>query len=180
MVTQWLARALLSVAVRRWPVDIREEMRAEWLAELHMLASPPQPARMLRFAASLALTRPRLGAPIPLLDPELTVGQVTRHTLLVLLALVATIHLSASTPFSVGLLIATVPVLLAVLAGASSPLLRPRAVVVAVMLAAAGALVTAPLVRPYLDGPWRVPAATGRDRRDGRGRPSHDSCARQR
>jgi len=161
MVTWWLARALLSVAARRWPVELRDEMRAEWLAELHVLASPPQPVRMLRFAASLALTRPRLGARMPFLDPELTVGQVARHALLVLLTLVATIHLSVSAPFAAGLLIATVPVLLAVPAGASSPLLRPGAVVVAIMVPATGALVTAPLIRPYLNGPWDMPAATG-------------------
>jgi hypothetical protein len=160
MVTRWLSRVLLTVAARRWPVELRDEMRSEWLAELHVLASPPQPLRMLRFAASLALTRPRLGARMPFVDPELTGGQVVRHALLVLLGLGATVHLSVFVPFSVGLLIASVPVLLAVLAGAGSPLLRPWAVVVAGVGSATGVLVTAPLVRPYLDGPWRMPTAT--------------------
>lgn len=161
MVTRWLARVLLAVAVRRWPAPLRDELRAEWLAELHVLASPPQPVRMLRFAASLALTRPRLGARIPLVDTELTIGRVARHTLLVLLAPVATIGLGVFTPFPAGLLAATVLVLLAVLAGAASPLLRPGAVVVAVVGPATGVLLLAPLGQPYLDGAWQTPAATG-------------------
>ena len=33
MVTWWLARALLSVAARRWPVEIRDEMDSESVSE---------------------------------------------------------------------------------------------------------------------------------------------------
>jgi len=160
MVTRWLARALLSIAARRWPAAIRDELRAEWLAELHALAAPPQRGRMLRFSASLALTRPRLGDPVPLFDQDLTLGRVTRHALLVLAAPVATIPLGVFLPFPFGLLTTTVFVLLAVLAGANSPLLRPWAVVIAVVGPATAALVLTPLVQPQFSGPWLMPAAT--------------------
>lgn len=160
MVTRWLALALLAVAVRRWPVQFRDELRAEWQAELHVLASPPQRGRMLRFSVSLALTRPRLGTRMPFFDQELTVGRVVRHALLLLLVPVVTVGLGVLAPFPAGLLAATGPVLLAVLAGAGSPLVRHWAVVIAVLAPATAALVVTPLVQPYFDGAWRMPAAT--------------------
>ncbi|MEV4514440.1 hypothetical protein AB0K00_36445 [Dactylosporangium sp. NPDC049525] len=58
MVTARLARLLLAIAARRWPADLREEMRLEWAAEVHALAARRRHWRMLRFAASLAATRP--------------------------------------------------------------------------------------------------------------------------
>ncbi|MEU8002035.1 hypothetical protein AB0B66_12800 [Catellatospora sp. NPDC049111] len=45
----------LTAAARRWPADLREEMLAEWRAELHAM---PGAARRLRYAASLATSRP--------------------------------------------------------------------------------------------------------------------------
>jgi hypothetical protein len=57
VVSQWIARVLLAVAVRRWPVRLREELHQEWSAELYVLAEERRHARMLRFAASLAIAR---------------------------------------------------------------------------------------------------------------------------
>jgi hypothetical protein len=65
MVTGRLVAVLLELAVRRWPAGLRDELHREWLAELHMLAAGGQRARMLRFAASLAVSRP---AADPLVD----------------------------------------------------------------------------------------------------------------
>ncbi|WP_281894150.1 hypothetical protein [Phytohabitans aurantiacus] len=53
-----IARVLLAAAARRWPGDLREELHQEWSAELHVLAEQRRHARMLRYAASLAVARP--------------------------------------------------------------------------------------------------------------------------
>ncbi|GAA1402016.1 hypothetical protein ACFQZ4_47550 [Catellatospora coxensis] len=45
----------LTAAARRWPAELRDEMLAEWRAELHAM---PGTARRLRYAASLAASRP--------------------------------------------------------------------------------------------------------------------------
>ncbi|GAB4050540.1 hypothetical protein [Catellatospora paridis] len=50
-----LCHGLLARAARRWPVDLRDAMLAEWQAELHVL---PTTAQRLRYAASLATSRP--------------------------------------------------------------------------------------------------------------------------
>lgn len=50
-----LCGAFLAGAARRWPAELRDEMLAEWRAELH---STPRVWRRLRFAASLAASRP--------------------------------------------------------------------------------------------------------------------------
>ncbi|GAA1380830.1 hypothetical protein [Catellatospora chokoriensis] len=50
-----LCHAFLASAARRWPAELRGEMLAEWRAELHAI---PTPARRLRYAASLASSRP--------------------------------------------------------------------------------------------------------------------------
>lgn len=55
MITR-LCHALLAGAARRWPAELRGEMLAEWRAELHAM---PGTARRLRYAASLATSRPR-------------------------------------------------------------------------------------------------------------------------
>lgn len=58
MVSRWIGRVLLAVAVRRWPVHLRKELRQEWSAEMYVLAGEHRPARMLGYAASLAIARP--------------------------------------------------------------------------------------------------------------------------
>lgn len=57
-----LAGFLLRTAVRRWPAELRDDLSREWAAELHVLAGRGEPWRMLRFAASLAVSR--AGAPV--------------------------------------------------------------------------------------------------------------------
>ncbi|GAA1359112.1 hypothetical protein [Catellatospora chokoriensis] len=56
-----LCRALLTRAVRRWPVELRDALLAEWRAELHVM---PGTARRLRYAASLATSRPHREAAV--------------------------------------------------------------------------------------------------------------------
>jgi hypothetical protein len=53
--TRRLCHALLTSAARRWPAELRGEMLAEWRAELH---ATPGTVRRLRYAASLATSRP--------------------------------------------------------------------------------------------------------------------------
>jgi hypothetical protein len=63
--------ALLRHAARRWPEDARDDAAREWAAEVHEIRRTGAPgmreARALRFAASLAVSRPpradQLGAP---------------------------------------------------------------------------------------------------------------------
>ncbi|MEV4411331.1 hypothetical protein [Catellatospora sp. NPDC049609] len=50
-----LCGLLLSVAARRWPARLRDEMLTEWRAELH---ATPGTLRRWRYAASLATSRP--------------------------------------------------------------------------------------------------------------------------
>lgn len=50
-----LCDRFLTAAARRWPTELREEMLAEWRAELHAM---PGTTRRLRYAASLATSRP--------------------------------------------------------------------------------------------------------------------------
>jgi hypothetical protein len=56
-----LARALVALAVRRSPAADREDDRREWEAELAVLAAEGRGGPALRYAASLALARPRGG-----------------------------------------------------------------------------------------------------------------------
>ncbi|GAB3812278.1 hypothetical protein [Micromonospora zhanjiangensis] len=66
MVSRRIARALLDVAARRWPADLRAELHQEWSAELHVLAAERRHARMLRYAASLAVARPAPRRSVPI------------------------------------------------------------------------------------------------------------------
>jgi hypothetical protein len=66
VVTRRLAEALLRTAARQWPVELRDDLRREWTAELHVLATRRRRLQMLRFAASLATGRfdgPLVGHP---------------------------------------------------------------------------------------------------------------------
>lgn len=62
MVTRRAAELLLEMAARRWPVDIRDDLRREWAAELHVLAESGRRTKMVGFAVSLAVSR--AGAPL--------------------------------------------------------------------------------------------------------------------
>lgn len=58
MVTHRISAALLSLAAHRWPTGLRDELRREWTAELHVLSEGGRSWAMLRYALSLAVSRP--------------------------------------------------------------------------------------------------------------------------
>ncbi|WCN80126.1 hypothetical protein [Micromonospora sp. LH3U1] len=62
MVTRRAAELLLEMAARRWPADVRDDLRREWAAELHVLAESGRRTKMVGFAVSLAVSR--AGAPL--------------------------------------------------------------------------------------------------------------------
>ncbi|PWU50151.1 hypothetical protein DLE60_09755 [Micromonospora globispora] len=80
--TRRAADVLLRVAARRWPTDLRAGLHREWSAELHVLATRGRRAQMLRFAASLAASRP--GS--PLTDRSLMNRRIRRTAIALLLA----------------------------------------------------------------------------------------------
>ncbi|MEU8019690.1 hypothetical protein AB0B74_27375 [Micromonospora parva] len=82
MVTRRIAELLLGLAVRRWPAEVRDDLRREWAAELHVLAESGRWTRMVGFAASLAVSR----AGIPLLDRRLMHQRARRTAAALLLA----------------------------------------------------------------------------------------------
>ncbi|WP_247658702.1 hypothetical protein [Micromonospora sp. U56] len=96
MVTRRVAEALLRAAARRWPVVLRDDLRREWTAELHVLAEAGQRVRMLRFAASLAASR----AGAPLVDRAGWRRQVRRTAATLLLAPPACVALMAVALFA--------------------------------------------------------------------------------
>jgi hypothetical protein len=59
-----VAEALLRLAARRWPTEVRDEQAREWAAELHALrtdrgaGATRRAAGQLRFAFSLATASP--------------------------------------------------------------------------------------------------------------------------
>ncbi|MET7671151.1 hypothetical protein [Micromonospora luteifusca] len=85
MVSRRVAELLLAMAARRWPVDVRDDLRREWTAELHVLAESGRRTKMVGFAASLAVSR--AGAPI--VDRNLMRGQVGRTAAALLLSPIA-------------------------------------------------------------------------------------------
>ncbi|WP_307788481.1 hypothetical protein [Micromonospora vinacea] len=82
VVTRRAAELLLELAARRWPAEVRDDLRREWTAELHVLAESGHRTRMLGFAVSLAVSR--AGAPI--VDRRLMRGRVGRTAAALLLS----------------------------------------------------------------------------------------------
>ncbi|WP_433311316.1 hypothetical protein ACQP0U_24665 [Micromonospora sp. CA-269861] len=82
MVTRRVAEWLLGLAARRWPVDVRDDLRREWAAELHVLAESGRRTRMVGFAVSLAVSR----AGAPLVDRSLLHRRARRTVAALLLA----------------------------------------------------------------------------------------------
>lgn len=80
--TRRAAELLLELAARRWPTDVRDDLRREWAAELHVLAESGHWTKMLGFAVSLAVSR--AGAPI--VDRRLVRGRVGRTVAALLLS----------------------------------------------------------------------------------------------
>ncbi|MGC5289256.1 hypothetical protein [Micromonospora sp. DT231] len=85
MVTRRAAELLLEMAVRRWPAEVRDDLRREWAAELHVLAESGRWTTMVGFAASLAVSR----AGAPLVDRTLLRGRAGRTAAALLLAPIA-------------------------------------------------------------------------------------------
>ncbi|PYC67291.1 hypothetical protein C7C45_22795 [Micromonospora arborensis] len=85
MVSRRAAELLLALAARRWPADIRDDLRREWAAELHVLAETGSRTKMLGFAVSLAVSR----AGAPLVDRNLMRGRARRTAAALLLSPVA-------------------------------------------------------------------------------------------
>ncbi|MCG5445571.1 hypothetical protein NIE79_004028 [Micromonospora sp. NIE79] len=85
MVTRRAAELLLELAARRWPTEVRDDLRREWAAELHVLAESGRRRKMVGFAVSLAVSR--AGAPI--VDRTLMRGRVGRTAAALLLSPIA-------------------------------------------------------------------------------------------
>jgi len=160
VVTRRLVRPLLALAVRRWPAHLRNEMRAEWEAELHELASQRRRARMLRFSASLATTGPQLGPRQPFLDADTSTGGILRQAAFLVAAPAACVALSLNMIPFIALLLTVLIAMIAAAAGLSSPLPRPWSVVAAVLTPAAAVVLVSPSLVPYLSEAWRQPTTT--------------------
>ncbi|WP_328419022.1 hypothetical protein OG470_35635 [Micromonospora sp. NBC_00389] len=87
MVTRRAAEVLLAIAARRWPADLRDDLRREWDAELHVLAASGHRTRMVGFAVSLAVSR----AGAPLVDRAMMHRRARRTAAALLLAPLACI-----------------------------------------------------------------------------------------
>ncbi|MBM0204867.1 hypothetical protein JNW90_18660 [Micromonospora sp. STR1s_5] len=85
MVTRRAAELLLELAARRWPAEVRDDLRREWAAELHVLAESGRRTKMVGFAVSLAVSR--AGAPI--VDRTLMRGRAGRTVAALLLSPIA-------------------------------------------------------------------------------------------
>lgn len=85
MVTRRAAELLLEMAARRWPADVRDDLRREWAAELHVLAESESRTKMLGFAVSLAVSR----AGTPLVDRRLMHQRARRTAAALLLSPIA-------------------------------------------------------------------------------------------
>ncbi|MEU8423126.1 hypothetical protein AB0C15_19840 [Micromonospora sp. NPDC048835] len=91
VVTRRAAELLLGLAARRWPAGVRDDLRREWAAELHVLAESGRRTKVLGFALSLAVSR--AGAPI--VDRALMRGRVGRTAAAVLLSPLACVGIVA-------------------------------------------------------------------------------------
>ncbi|MET8092040.1 hypothetical protein [Micromonospora sp. NPDC005220] len=91
MVTRRIAEVLLELAARRWPADVRDDLRREWAAELHVLAESGRRTRMVGFAVSLAVSR----AGAPLVDRNLLRGRARRTAAALLLSPIACVGIVA-------------------------------------------------------------------------------------
>ncbi|MGW0214739.1 hypothetical protein ACWDXH_10120 [Micromonospora chokoriensis] len=100
MVSRRVAAVLLEMAARRWPVDVRDDLRREWAAELHVLAESGRRTKMLGFAASLAASR----AGTPVVDRGVLHRRARRTAAALLLSPLACIGIvlgSAYLPFQI-------------------------------------------------------------------------------
>ena len=96
MVSRRIAELLLGLAARRWPAEIRDDLRREWAAELHVLAESGHRTKMLGFAVSLAVSR--AGAPI--VDRTLMRGRIGRTAAALLLSPIACVGIVLVSAFA--------------------------------------------------------------------------------
>ncbi|SCE99391.1 hypothetical protein [Micromonospora chokoriensis] len=100
MVSRRVAALLLEMAARRWPVDVRDDLRREWAAEVHVLAENGRRTKMLGFAASLAVSR----AGTPVVDRSALHRRARRTAAALLLSPIACVGIvlgSAYLPFQI-------------------------------------------------------------------------------
>ncbi|WP_233578093.1 hypothetical protein [Micromonospora sp. BL4] len=97
VVTRRAAELLLEMAARRWPADVRDDLRREWAAELHVLAESGRWTRMVGFAVSLAVSR----AGAPLVDRGLMRGRARRTVAALLLSPIACVGIVVGGAFAV-------------------------------------------------------------------------------
>ncbi len=94
--TRRAAELLLALAARRWPIEVRDDLRREWAAELHVLAESGHRTKMLGFAVSLAVSR--AGAPI--VDRTLMRGRAGRTVAALLLSPIACVGIVLVSAFA--------------------------------------------------------------------------------
>ncbi|MEU4553135.1 hypothetical protein [Micromonospora violae] len=92
VVTRRAAELLLKLAARRWPAEVRDDLRREWAAELHVLAESGRWTTMVGFAASLAVSR----AGTPLVDRSMLRGRAGRTVAALLLSPIACVGIVAA------------------------------------------------------------------------------------
>ncbi|RZT80261.1 hypothetical protein EV382_3507 [Micromonospora violae] len=90
--TRRAAELLLKLAARRWPAEVRDDLRREWAAELHVLAESGRWTTMVGFAASLAVSR----AGTPLVDRSMLRGRAGRTVAALLLSPIACVGIVAA------------------------------------------------------------------------------------
>ncbi|WP_410811126.1 hypothetical protein [Micromonospora sp. 067-2] len=96
MVTRRAAEVLLELAARRWPAEIRDDLRREWVAEVHVLAESGRRTKMVGFALSLAVSR----AGAPLVDRRLTRGRAGQTVAALLLSPVACVGIVLASAYA--------------------------------------------------------------------------------
>ncbi|MCG5458686.1 hypothetical protein PSH03_004447 [Micromonospora sp. PSH03] len=145
--TRRAAELLLELAARRWPADVRDDLRREWAAELHVLAESGHRTRMLGFAVSLAVSR--TGAPI--VDRRLMRGRIGRTAAALLLSPIACVGIVLVSAY------ALMPIERVVTQGWSERMQRPIWTALTVGLAVLLAVFAARWARhTALDGPLRI------------------------
>ncbi|MFJ2081824.1 hypothetical protein ACIOBK_04670 [Micromonospora chokoriensis] len=96
MVSRRVAELLLEMAARRWPADVRDDLRREWAAELHVLAESGRRTKMLGFAASLAVSR----AGTPVVDRSVLHRRARRTAAALLLSPIACVGIVVGSAYA--------------------------------------------------------------------------------
>ncbi|MEU8155760.1 hypothetical protein AB0B94_19045 [Micromonospora sp. NPDC048986] len=147
MVTRRVVELLLELAARRWPAEVRDDLRREWAAELHVLAGSGRRTKMVGFAVSLAVSR--AGAPI--VDSTVLRGRTGRTVAALLLSPIACVGIVLASA------VALMPIERMVTQGWSERVQQPIWTALTVGLAVLLAVFAARWARhAALDGPLRI------------------------